>query len=73
MKLLKLEKTENGYYARWRKSKNNKLMLDDLFRFEDVMQEDGWTRLSEYEVNLTEEAFEDIYTSWRNKFMCREF
>lgn len=73
MNFMKLEKTENGYYARWRKSKNNKAMIDDLFEFEDVMQEDGWNRIGEYEVTLTEKAVEDIYARWRYTFMCREF
>lgn len=73
LKAYKVEETINGYYVRWWKSKNRKLMLDDLFKFEDVMEEDGWKRIGTYEVRLTEEAFEEIYQRYMNKLYAREF
>ena len=70
---MKVEEMVNGYYVRWRKSKNRKIMLDDLFKFEDVMEEDGWKRIGTYEVRLTEEAFEEIYKRYMDKLYAREF
>lgn len=61
----------NGYYIRFRKSKNRKIMLDDLFKFEDVMNEDGWYRIGTYELRLTEEAFEEIYKRYMEKLFSR--
>lgn len=68
---MKVEETINGYYVRWRKSKNRKIMLDDLFKFEDVMEEDGWKRIGTFEVRLTEEAFEEIYNNYMEKLYSR--
>lgn len=61
----------NGYYIRFRKSKNRKIMLDDLFKFEDVMNEDGWYRIGTYELKLTEEAFEEIYKRYMERLFSR--
>ena len=71
LKAMKVEETINGYYVRWRKSKNRKIMLDDLFEFEDVMEKDGWKRIGTYEVRLTEEAFEEIYNNYMEKLFSR--
>lgn len=68
---MKVEETINGYYIRFRKSKNRKIMLDDLFKFEDVMNEDGWYRIGTYELRLTEEAFERIYDDYMEKLFSR--
>lgn len=68
---MKVEETINGYYIRFRKSKNRKIMLDDLFKFEDVMNEDGWYRIGTYELRLTEEAFERIYKNYMEKLYSR--
>lgn len=70
---MKVEQKENGVYIRWRKSKNRKLMLDDIFKFPDVMEEDGWKRIGDFEVLLTIEAFEEVHKNYESKFMCREF
>lgn len=68
---MKVEETINGYYVRFRKSKSNKIMLDDIFKFEDIMEEDGWKRIGTYEVRLTEEAFEEIYKRYMEKLYSR--
>lgn len=64
---MRVEPTETGYYVRFRKSKSHKIMLDDIFQFEDVMEEDGWKRIGEYEIMLTSEAFEEVYRNYYNK------
>ena len=66
-----VEETINGYYIRFRKSKNRKIMLDDLFKFEDVMEEDGWKRIGTYEIKLSEKAFERIYDDYMEKLFSR--
>ena len=66
-----VEETINGYYIRFRKSKNRKIMLDDLFKFEDVMEEDGWKRIGTYEIKLSEKAFERIYDNYMEKLFSR--
>lgn len=71
LKAHKVEEMTNGYYVRFRKSKSNKMMIDDLFRFEDVMNEDGWYRIGTYELRLTEEAFEEIYNNYMKKLYSR--
>lgn len=68
---MKVEETINGYYVRFRKSKNRKIMLDDLFKFEDVMEEDGWKRIGTYEIKLSEKAFERIYDDYMEKLFSR--
>jgi hypothetical protein len=73
-KILKAHKVEemiNGYYVRFRKSKSNKAMLDDIFEFEDVMEEDGWKRIGTYEIKLSEKAFERIYDDYMEKLFSR--
>ena len=69
---MKIEKVEDGYYVRFRKSKSNKVMLDDIFRFEDVMEEEGWKRIGEYEMRITDELFEGIYGNYMDKLYARE-
>ena len=70
---MKLEETENGYYVRFRKSKNNKIMLDDIFQFKDVMEEDwGAKRIGDYEFTMTEKGFEYIYKDYMSKLYARE-
>lgn len=70
---MKIEKTEKGYYVRFRKSKNNKIMLDDIFKFEDVMEEDwGAKRIGDYEFTMTEKGFEYIYENYMSKLYARE-
>lgn len=71
LKAHKIEEMTNGYYIRFRKSKSNKVMLDDLFKFEDVMSEDGWFRIGTYELRLTDEAFEQIYNNYMKKLYSR--
>ena len=71
LKAHKVEEMTNGYYIRFRKSKNRKIMLDDLFKFEDVANEDGWYRIGTYELRLTEEAFERIYDDYMKKLYSR--
>lgn len=61
----------NGFYVRFRKSKSNKAMLDDIFQFEDAMNEDGFFRIGTYELRLTEEAFERIYDDYMKKLFSR--
>ena len=63
----------NGYYVRFRKSKNNKLMLEDIFEDENIANEDGWYIIGTYEVRLTDEAFERIYTDYMNKIFSKSF
>lgn len=63
----------NGYYVRFRKSKNNKLMLEDIFEDEDIANEDGWYIIGTYEVRLTDEAFERIYKDYMDKIFSRSF
>ena len=70
---MKIKKTEKGYYVRYRKSKNNKIMLDDIFKFEDVMEEDwGAKRIGDYEFTMTEKGFEYIYNDYMSKLYARE-
>lgn len=71
LKAHKIEEMTNGYYVRFRKSKSNKVMIDDLFRFEDVMNQDGWFRIGTYELRLTEQAFEEIYNNYMEKLYSR--
>lgn len=66
-----VDEMTNGYYIRFRKSKSNKAMLDDIFEFEDVMNEDGWYRIGTYELRLTDKAFEEIYERYMNKLFSR--
>ena len=73
LKAMTINEMVNGYYVRFRKSKSNKAFLDGLFKFEDVANEDGFFRIGTYELRLTEEAFNEIYTRYVNRFMCREF
>ena len=61
----------NGYYVRFRKSKSNKAMLDDIFKFEDIMEEDGWKRIGTYEVRLTDEAVKELYERHMKKLFSR--
>lgn len=68
---MKVDEMTNGYYIRFRKSKNRKIMLDDLFKFEDVMNEDGWFRIGTYELRLTDEAFEELYKRYMEKLYSR--
>ena len=71
---MRIEEVEDGYYVRFRKSKNNKIMLDDIFQFEDVMEEDwGAKRIGDYEFIMTEKGVEYIYRSYMNKLYAREF
>lgn len=69
---MKIEKTEKGYYVRYRKSKNRKIMLDDIFKWEDVMEEDGWKRIGDFEVMITEKVFEWVYDDYMSKLYARE-
>ena len=70
---MKIEEREDGYYVRFRKSKNNKIMLDNIFKFEDVMEEDwGTKRIGDYEFIMTEKGFEYIYESYMSKLYARE-
>lgn len=71
LKAHKVEEMTNGYYIRFRKSKSNKAMLDDLFTFEDVMNEDGWFRIGTYELRLTDEAFKELYERHMKKLYSR--
>ena len=68
---MKIEEREDGYYVRFRKSKNRKLMLDDIFKYEDVMEEDGWKRIGEFEIMITEERFEKLYKNYMDKLYSR--
>lgn len=61
----------NGIYVRFRKSKSNKAFLDDLFKFEDVMNEDGFFRIGTYELRLTYKAFEELYERHMEKLFSR--
>ena len=70
---MKIEEREDGYYVRFRKSKSNKIMLDDIFKFEDVMEEDwGAKRIGDYEFTMTEKGFEYIYENYMSKLYARE-
>ena len=71
LKAMRINEMINGYYVRFRKSKSNKAFLDGLFKFEDVMNEDGWYRIGTYELRLSEEAFEDIYNRYMEKLYSR--
>lgn len=68
---MKIEEREDGYYVRFRKSKNRKWMLDDIFEYEDVMEEDGWKRIGEFEIMITEERFEKLYKNYMDKLYSR--
>lgn len=73
LKAFKINEMINGYYVRFRKSKNNKLMLEDIFEDEDIANEDGWYIIGTYEVRLTDEAFERIYKDYMDKIFNRSF
>ena len=57
---MKLEKTEDGYYVRYRKSEKNKAMLDDIFQY-DWIEEDGWKRIGDFEITITENEFNRMH------------
>ena len=73
LKAFKINKMINGYYVRFRKSKSNKRMLNDLFENEEVANEDGFFIIGTYEVRLTDEAFERIYKDYMDKIFNRSF
>lgn len=73
LKAFKINEMVNGYYVRFRKSKANKRMLNDLFENEEVANEDGWYIIGTYEVRLTDEAFERIYKDYMDKIFNRSF
>lgn len=73
LKAMTVNEMVNGYYVRFRKSKNNKLMLEDIFEDEDIANEDGWYIIGTYEVRLTDEAFERIYKDYMNKIFSKSF
>lgn len=70
---MKVNEMVNGYYVRFRKSKSNKRMLNDLFEDEEVANEDGFFIIGTYEVRLTDEAFERIYKDYMDKIFSRSF
>lgn len=67
---MKLEKTENGYYVRYRKSEKNKAMLDDIFQY-DWIEEDGWHRISDFEITITEKEFNRMHKLYMNTLYNR--
>lgn len=71
LKAMKIDEMTNGYYVRFRKSKSNKAFLDELFKFEDVANEDGFFRIGTYELRLTDKAFEELYKRYMEKLFSR--
>lgn len=68
---MKLEKTEDGYYVRYRKSEKNKAMLDDIFQYEDIMEENGWKRINDFEITITEKEFNRMHKLYMNTLYNR--
>ena len=62
---MKVNEMINGYYVRFRKSKSNKRML------EEVANEDGFFRIGTYELRLTDKAFEELYERHMEKLFSR--
>lgn len=67
---MKLEKTEDGYYVRYRKSEKNKAMLDDIFQY-DWIEEDGWKRIGDFEITITEKEFNRMHKLYMNTLYNR--
>ena len=70
---MKVNEMVNGYYVRFRKSKSNKRMLNDLFENEEVANEDGFFMIGTYELRTTQKAFDDIYENYMEKIFSRSF
>ena len=68
---LKVEQKENGYYIRFRKSKTNKILVDEYYEI-SKLEDDGTVRLSDYELLITETEFERIYQIYISKLYARE-
>lgn len=73
LKAFKINEMVNGYYVRFRKSKANKRMLNDLFENEEVANEDGFFIIGTYELRITQKAFDDIYENYMEKIFSRSF
>lgn len=63
----------NGYYVRFRKSKSNKRILNDIFENEEVANEDGFFIIGTYELRITQKAFDDIYKNYMEKIYSKSF
>ena len=73
LKAFKINEMVNGYYIRFRKSKANKRMLNDLFENEEVANEDGFFIIGTYELRITQKAFDDIYNNYMEKIFSKSF
>ena len=68
---MKVEERENGYYIRFRKSKTNKILVDEYYEI-SKLEDDDTVRLSDYELLITETEFERIYQIYISKLYARE-
>ena len=68
---MKVEEREKGYYIRFRKSKTNKILVDEYYEI-SKLEDDGTVSLSDYELLITETEFERIYRMYMDKLFARE-
>ena len=68
---MKVEQREDGYYIRFRKSKTNKILVDEYYEI-SKLEDDGTVKLSDYELLITETEFERIYQMYMSKLYARE-
>ena len=68
---MKVIKRENCYYIRFRKSKTNKILVDEYYEI-SKLEDDDIVRLSDYELLITETEFERIYQMYIDKLYARE-
>ena len=67
---MKVEQKENGYYIRFRKSKTNKIKVEQYCEILEL-EDERFERLGEYELLISNEEFEDIYKTYMGKLYAR--
>ena len=68
---MRIEERENGYYIRFRKSKTNKILVDEYYEI-SKLEDDDIVRLSDYELLITKTEFERLYKMYMDKLYARE-
>ena len=69
---MKIEETPEGFYIRFRKSKNNKTKADQYHEILEL-EDENFKRIGEYEFIISEKEFERIYKMYHDKLYAREF
>ena len=68
---MKIEEREDGYYIRFRKSKTNKILVDQYYEI-SKLEDDDIVRLSDNELLITKTEFERLYKMYMDKLYARE-